>query len=70
MNTSIDSHYEFTLQQMAAESYFENIQLTSTQDVKAGLLLGTNRAGYKGNPSDLNEGYRAYTRMTLTQAAE
>jgi Ca2+-binding RTX toxin-like protein len=70
MNTNIASLYDFTLQQMAAESYSEGVDLTRTADVKAQLRLGTNREGYKGGPSDLNEGYPGYTRMTSQQADE
>ena len=46
MNTNIASLYEFTLQQMAAESYFEGIGLTDTDKIREALRLGTNRLGY------------------------
>ena len=74
MNTNIASLYEFTLQQMAAESYFEGIGLTDTDKIREALRLGTNRLGYppgagEGN-TGLNEGYPGYTRMTTQQADE
>ncbi|MES2243540.1 MAG: calcium-binding protein [Pseudomonadota bacterium] len=70
MNTNIASLYEFTLQQMAAESYFEGIDLSVNEDVATQLRLGTNRVGYQGGSSDLNEGFPGYTRMTTQQADE
>ncbi len=70
MNTNIASLYEFTLQQMAAESYFEGIAPTDTPRIKERLILGTNRPGYQDGPADLNGGYPGYTRMTSTQADE
>jgi len=54
--------YQFVLQQMAAESYFEGVPLTSEQQVKDALRLGTNRDGYKSDNPDLNGGYPGYTR--------
>ena len=55
MNTNIESLYEYTLQQIAAESYFEGIDLSNSDAVEAALKLGTNRVGYppeagSGNP--------------------
>lgn len=47
MNTNIASLYQFTLQQMAAESYFEGISLSTPAAVKEQLRLGTNRPGYQ-----------------------
>ena len=70
MNTNIASLYEFTLQQMAAESYFEDIALTNTPAVREALHLGTNRLGFPKGDSNLNEGYPGYTRMTYAQADE
>ena len=70
MNTNIASLYEFTLQQMAAESYFEGINLSVNEAVKTQLRLGTNRLGYPPGAGEhntgLNEGYPGYTRM-ITQ---
>ena len=68
MNTNIASLYEFTLQQMAAESYFEDIALTDQLNMGKALIRGTNRIGYQNGPADLNEGYPGYTRMTSVQA--
>ncbi len=74
MNTNIASLYEFTLQQMAAESYFEGIGLTDTDKIRDALRLGTNRLGYPPGAGEhntgLNEGYPGYTRMTTQQADE
>ena len=56
MNTNIGSLYEFTLQQMAAESYFEGINLSVNEAVKTQLRLGTNRLGY---PRGAGEGNTA-----------
>lgn len=74
MNTNIASLYEFTLQQMAAESYFEGINLSVNEAVKTQLRLGTNRLGYPPGAGEhntgLNEGYPGYTRMTKQQADE
>ncbi|WP_439586362.1 hypothetical protein [Hydrogenophaga sp.] len=74
MNTNISSLYNFVLQQMAAESYFEGISLSDMDAVERQLRLGTNRIGYppgasEGNTS-LNEGYPGFTRMTEQQAQE
>lgn len=69
-NTNIASLYDYTLQQMAAESYFEGIAPTESAKIKAQLILGTNRRGYQNGPPDLNEGYPGYTRMTDSQADE
>jgi hypothetical protein len=68
-NTKIDSLYDYALQQMSAESYFEGISLTNLAAVKESLRLGTNRIGFQGT-RDLNEGYPGYTRMTESQADE
>lgn len=56
MNTNIASLYDFTLQQMAAESYFEGIATTDSAGIRRQLILGTNREGYKTSNPDLNEG--------------
>jgi hypothetical protein len=70
-NTSINSLYDFLLQQIAAESYFENVALTDIPAVRDRLYLGANRKGYINNPNpDLNGGYAGYTRMTDSQADE
>jgi hypothetical protein len=70
-NTSINSLYDFMLQQTAAESYFEGIDLTTADGVRKRLILGANREGYINNPNpDLNGGYAGYTRMTDSQADE
>jgi hypothetical protein len=70
MNTNIASLYEFTLQQMAAESYFEGIALTDMNALKEALHLGTNRLRFPMGDPALNEGYPGYTRMTYAQADE
>lgn len=70
LNTNIDSLYDYVLQQMAAESYFEGVAPTDIEQVERRLVLGANRLGYRGGPSDLNDGYRGYTRMTAVQAEE
>ncbi|MBE2263480.1 MAG: hypothetical protein IAE92_12110, partial [Burkholderiaceae bacterium] len=62
--------YGFVLQQMAAESYFEGLQLSDSDQVKDALIRGTNRIGYQSGPPDLNEGYPGYTRMTAVMADE
>jgi hypothetical protein len=61
MNTNIESLYDYALQQIAAESYFEGINLASalTTELKRQLRLGTNREGYQNGPPDLNEGFQA-----------
>jgi hypothetical protein len=70
-NTSINSLYDFLLQQIAAESYFENVALTDIPAVRDRLYLGANRKGYTTNSNpDLNGGYAGYTRMTDSQADE
>jgi Ca2+-binding RTX toxin-like protein len=73
-NSNIEALYDFTLQQMAAESYFEGMSLSDTNSVRDALIRGTNRIGYppgagEGNTS-LNQGYPGYTRMTESQADE
>ena len=57
MNTNIASLYEFTLQQMAAESYFEGIGLTDTDKIRDALRLGTNRLGYPPGAGEHNPSY-------------
>ncbi len=69
-NTNIDKLYDYTLQQMAAESYFEGIEPSDIIGIRQRLRLGTNRDGYKTDNPDLNEGYPGYTRMTTAQADE
>ena len=65
MITDIDRLYEFTLQQIAAESYFEGLAFTDLAQMKGALRRGTNRIGYPpeaGNDTGvLNEGYPGYT---------
>jgi len=69
MNTNIDSLYDFALQQMAAESYFENSQSWGDPvEVTRLLQLGTNREDFT-NPTSPN-GYPGLTRMTAAQADE
>lgn len=48
MNTNIESLYDYVLRQMAAESYFEGIELASASDanLKQALRIGANRIGY------------------------
>jgi len=73
-NTNIASLYDFTLQQMAAESYFEGISLADVDELRRRLRLGTNRLGYPddagGSNTTLNQGYPGYTRMAGVQADE
>jgi len=70
--TSIESLYEFTLQQMAAESYLEDpSRLSEREYLVRQLTRGTNREGYKvGTESSLNQGWPGFTRMTDSQADE
>lgn len=76
MNRDISQLYDFVLMQMAAEAYFENINLSNRLAVAEQLQLGTNRPGYNNqtDPSigrpDVNDGWPVYTRMTSQQAAE
>lgn len=70
LNTNIASLYEFTLQQMAAESYFEDFAPTDTGQVRDALIRGTNRIGYVTGNDSLNKGFPGYTRMTSQQADE
>jgi hypothetical protein len=42
--------YQFVLQQMAAESYFEGIAVTSDAGIRKQLTLGANREGYLSHP--------------------
>ncbi|HET8730835.1 MAG TPA: calcium-binding protein, partial [Moraxellaceae bacterium] len=76
-NLSIEGIYDFSLQQLVAESYLEEIESLRDSDyLRKYLRLGTNRDGYnfKDNPSlgdpDLNEGWPGYTRMTLPHIDE
>lgn len=76
MNRDVSQLYDFVLIQMAAEAYFENINLSNLPAVDEQLRLGTNRPGYnhQNDPSigraDVNDGWPVYTRMTSQQAAE
>lgn len=70
--TNAGSLYNFLLQQMAAESYFEkpmSVYDNDQNEVLNALTLGTNRDKYK---SDLpfNDGDPGLTRMTKAQATE
>jgi hypothetical protein len=70
MNSSIAAIYDYLLQQLAAESYFEDITLDNPDQVARALTLGTNRLGYPAKNPELNQGFPGYTRMTDSQAAE
>jgi Ca2+-binding RTX toxin-like protein len=66
----LEKLYDFSLQQMAAESYLENrFELNDETYLVNALTLGTNRPGYKVD-TDLNEGWPGLTRMTVPQAIE
>ncbi|MCC2637533.1 MAG: hypothetical protein K0Q68_1252 [Moraxellaceae bacterium] len=75
--STIEKLYEFTLMQLAAESYIEDpLELQDPVKLKRSLTLGTNRLGYNnsddsslGNPG-LNGGWPGFTRMTNLQFAE
>lgn len=70
-NTDVNKLYEFVLQQMAAESYFEGIDFAIADIVKEVLRLGTNRVGYRPGPQDgFNQGWPGFTRMTDSMADE
>ena len=70
--TEIEKLYEYTLQQMAAESYLEDSSRLSDRDYLVDkLTTGTNRAGFTvGTSDDLNQGWPGFTRMTESQAFE
>lgn len=70
--TNIQLLYKFTLQQIAAESYFENLELSraTPRQLIDQLRLGANRPEFQDGSPDLNEGYRGFTRMTVSQAKE
>lgn len=69
--TDIKKLYDYTLQQMAAESYLENrFAWGNRDDVIDVLTKGTNRAGYQNGDPNLNQGWPGYTRMTQSQAEE
>ncbi len=60
ISLSINQIYEFSLQQLAAESYLEDAnKLSDLQYLKDNLALGTNRKGYKppGSDNELNGGW-------------
>lgn len=73
----VEDIYEFSIQQIVAESYLEEADLFDDEGYLARkLLLGTNRPGYSnadipdlGNP-DLNQGWPGYTRLTQPQIDE
>ena len=50
---------DFAIQQMAAESYLDNINIASRSDVEAALIRGNNRLGFSTDNR---------TRMTETLA--
>lgn len=74
---TINELYEFTLMQLAAESYLEDpLILEQPAKLERYLTLGTNRIGYNnsdnsslGDP-DLNGGWPGFTRMTEFQFVE
>jgi len=68
VNSNTASLYEYVLQQMAAESYFEGVAPPDAISIKDRLILGTNREGYALGDLSLNEGLPGYTRMTDAQA--
>lgn len=71
MNSNISSLYDFLLQQMAAESYFESpATFSSPEQTKNFLRLGTNRSGFTVLNSPNDDGYPGLTRMTVAQAEE
>ncbi|MBK9625017.1 MAG: hypothetical protein IPO38_10985 [Rhodocyclaceae bacterium] len=64
MTIQITKTYGFLLQQMAAESYFEKVDLTNDAKVTLALTTGNNRPEYtQGIP-------KGYVRFTDVQAAE
>lgn len=72
--SSVDELYDFSLMQLAAESYIENPNAFLDKDMlRRQLTLGTNREGYT-NPdfleSGFNQGWPGFTRMTDPQFNE
>jgi len=65
---TINSLYDFALQQMAAESYIEEGYADPL--VRKALNLGANRKKKEGADQNLNEGYAGFTRMTRVQIDE
>ena len=71
--TNAGSLYNFLLQQMAAESYFEkpmSVYDNNPQEVIDALTMGTNRKSYTSEDMPFNGGYPGLTRMTKAQAEE
>lgn len=68
--TDSEKLYEYSLQQMAAESYFETIDLQTRSDLEERLRLGTNRKGYRSGSDSLNQGWPGFTRLTDPQIKE
>lgn len=68
--TDSEKLYEYSLQQMAAEAYFEEIDLQTRSDLEERLRLGTNRRGYRSGLDSLNEGWPGFTRLTDPQIDE
>lgn len=73
-NIPSSSLYNFVLQQMAAESYFDTSDRYATpEDTMIWLQIGTNRPGYTVDASatpDQIDKYPGLTRMTKAQAQE
>lgn len=74
---TIEKLYEFSLIQLAAESYLENESIYGEKDpLSDALTLGTNRVGYNNSDNsdlgdaDLNQGWPGFTRMTDSQFEE
>lgn len=65
---TINTLYDFVLQQMAAESYIESGY--ASVDVEAALNKGANREKKEGADQNLNEGYVGFTRMSRVQISE
>jgi hypothetical protein len=73
-NVSSNTLYDFVLQQMAAESYFDTAdRYSSNEETMKWLQIGTNRPGYTVDASatpDQIDKYPGLTRMTKAQATE
>src|SRR5258706_677149 len=61
MTANVRSWYDYALQQMVAETYFEGIDVTNADSVRDALRQGNNRLGFET---------KGLTRFTDVQAAE
>jgi hypothetical protein len=69
VSTNIRNWYDFVLQQMAAESYLDQIGVANNTETSV-LMFGNNNPSFQGELLSTEPVLRGATRMTATQAED